>query len=355
MQNLSYSWQHYCLLLLLQVHTSRNSEVADHCSVHALSDPSDKDFSQECDHQHDERCSQFEALDNVLVRIENLVHSAEFHSEEDKDEASYLWKTSVNAIRSWKSHQLRSVHQDQARLDAINALDEHSALIVSDWAMKFIPQRYRESQQDWFGKRGMSWHIAVVFRRIEGTLHSQSFVHLMQSSSQDSSTVVHIWQHILMTIKDEDTSISHVYLRQDNAGCYHSNLTILAADIIKKSTGVQIKQIDFSDPQGGKGAADRLAARCKSHIRVYINEGNDVTTVDEMKEALLSQGGLEGVRVVVVTPSVVYSEQEQSKITSVNKLNNFQYVNGSIYAWRAYGVGKGKTIKIQSSRRGMLS
>ena len=187
----------------------------------------------------------------------------------------------------------------------------------------------------------MSWHIAVVFRQIEGTLHSQSFVHLMQSSSQDSSTVVHIWQHILMTIKDEDTSISH--------------LTILAADIIKKSTGVQIKQIDFSDPLGGKGAADRLAARCKSHIRVYINEGNDVTTVDEMKEALLSQGGLEGVRVVVVTPSVVYSEQEQSKITSVNKLNNFQYVNGSIHAWRTYGVGKGKTIKIQSSRRGMLS
>ena len=287
--------------------------MAEHCSVHALSDPSDADFSQECDHQHDERCSQCEALINVLVRIENLVHDSESHSEEDKDEASYLCKISVNAISSWKSHQLRSVHQDQARLDVINELDEHSALIVSDWAMKFIPQRYRESQQDWFGKRGMSWHIAVVFRKIEGTLQSQSFVHLMQSSAQDSLTVVHIWQHILKTIKDEDTSISMVYLRQDNAGCYHSNSTILAADIIEKSTGVQIKQIDFSDPQGGKGAADRLAARCKSHIRVYINEGHDVTTVDEMKAALLSHGGLEGVRVVVATSSSISSDQEQSK------------------------------------------
>ena len=166
--------------------------MADHCSVHALSDPSDKDFCQECDHHRDERCSQCDALDNVLVHIENLVHSAEFHNKGDNDEASYLCRTSVNAIHSWKSHQLRSVHQDQARIDAINALDEHSALIVSDWAMKFIPQRYRESQQDWFGKRGMSWHIAVVFRQIEGTLQSQSFVHLMQSSAQDSLTVVHI-------------------------------------------------------------------------------------------------------------------------------------------------------------------
>ena len=161
--------------------------MADHCSVHALSDPSDKDFCQECDHHRDERCSQCDALDNVLVHIENLVHSAEFHNKEDKDEASYL-----TILSYLKSHQLRSVHQDQARIDAINALDEHSALIVSDCAMKFIPQRYRESQKDWFGKGGMSWHIAVVFRQIEGTLQSQSFVHLMQSSAQDSLTVVHI-------------------------------------------------------------------------------------------------------------------------------------------------------------------
>ena len=205
-----------------------------------------------------------------------------------------------------------------------------------------------------FGKRGMSWHIAVVFLQIESTLHSQSFVHLMQSFSQDSLTVVHIWQHILRTIKDEDASILHVYFCQDNAGCYHSNLTILAADIIKKSTGIQIKQIDFSDPQVGKSVADRLAAWCKSHIRVYINEGNDVTTVNEMKEVLLSLGGLKGVRVVFVTPSLVSSEQEQSKITCFNKLNNFQYVNRIIYAWRVHGVGKGKMIKIQSSQRGKL-
>ena len=100
--------------------------------------------------------------------------------------------------------------------------------------------------------------------------------------------------------------------------------------------------------------ADRLAARCKSNIRVYINEGHDVTTMEEMK-ALLSSGGFDGVRVTVVTPSSVNSDQEQSKITSVNKFNNFHYVNGSIIVWRAYGVGKGKTVTINSSRRGTFS
>ena len=115
----------------------------------------------------------------------------------------------------------------------------------------------------------------------------------MQSSVQDSLTVVHIWQHSLKVIKDN--SISQVYMRQDNAGCYHSNPTILAANIIEKSTGVQIKQIDYSDPQGGKRCSRSSGSPGKSHIRVYINKGHDVTTVEEMKTALFSNGGLDGV------------------------------------------------------------
>ncbi|CAH3168535.1 unnamed protein product, partial [Pocillopora meandrina] len=56
-------------------------------------------------------------------------------------------------------------------------------------------------------------------------------------------------------------------------------------------------RIDFSDPQGGKGAADRLAATCKNHVRTFINEGNDVTNAEQLKSALLSHRGVEGVRV----------------------------------------------------------
>ena len=76
--------------------------------------------------------------------------------------------------------------------------------------------------------------------------------------------------------------------------------------------------------------------------KVPINEGYDVTTVEEMKTALLSNGGFHGVRVTIVTPCSVFSDQEQSKVTSLNKFNNFHHVNGNTIVWRAYGVGKGK-------------
>jgi len=109
--------------------------------------------------------------------------------------------------------------------------------------------------------------------------------------------------------------------------------------------------VDFSDPQGGKGAAGRMAAATKSHIRMYINEGHDVTNAEQVKAALLSYGGVEGVRVATVErlEEHVVSDTQQ-KITGISKLNNFRFPNGKIVARRAYGIGSGKEIAMNPSK-----
>lgn len=53
-------------------------------------------------------------------------------------------------VLTWLSTHIK---QDQARLDALDHLNEHTVLMANDWAMKFIPEKYRESQSDWFGKQ----------------------------------------------------------------------------------------------------------------------------------------------------------------------------------------------------------
>ena len=263
-----------------QVHISTTSTVADHCVTFALSDSSEADHHQQCDHEHRDNCDRCQALLENLTEIERVVYETKFSSEDEKDEAVFLVKTANLAIASWKSHILRSVNQDKARLDALEQLDQETVLIVNDWAMKFLPQKYRESQADWFGKRGISWHISVVYRRLNGVLQWQGFIHVIQSCAQDSSAVIHIMQDVLATINRENNEITKAYFRQDNAGCYHAASTISACPKISASSGINIHRLDFSDPQGGKGERcsrfPRRNRRCEgrfdeSHRRIAIH------------------------------------------------------------------------------------
>lgn len=319
----------------------------------ALSDNSDPHYQQHCNHDHTDVCDRCQGLLENLTEIERIISETKFPSEDEKDEAVFIFQTAKLAIQSWKYHILRSINQDKARLDALEQLEKGTVLIVNDWAMKFLPQKYRESQADWFGKRGISWHISVVYRRLDGVLQWQGFIHIIQSCNQGSSAVVRIMQDVLRAIKLE-YKIKRAYFRQDNAGCYHSSSTILSCPLISASTGINMNRIDFSDPQGRKGAADRLAATCKAHVRIFINEGNDVTTAHQLKGALLLHGGIEGVRVVSMDSiHDLTSVEDSRKIPTISKLNNFAFDNAdSITAWRAYGIGSGKEIALDKSSSG---
>ena len=108
----------------------------------------------------------------------------------EKDQIKYQFEQLTNKIDAWKAHILRSINQDQARLDIIQNLGPQSTLLVLDWAMKFLPRKFREG--DWFGKRGISWHITVAMRRSEeGNLQMVTFVHLFEKCTQISSSLGH--------------------------------------------------------------------------------------------------------------------------------------------------------------------
>lgn len=44
---------------------SENSHVREHCSVYALSSKTESEFKQQCDHDHDERCEECEAIEST--------------------------------------------------------------------------------------------------------------------------------------------------------------------------------------------------------------------------------------------------------------------------------------------------
>ena len=180
-----------------QVHVSLGSSVPDHCRRYSLSVESDSDFTTTCNHQYDSVCERCNLFPTVLQEVEMQLGEAKVPCDV-KEEMKFVLTQAKKNIEAWKAHTIRSVNQDAARLDILNALDDTSVLVVLDWAMKFIPRKYRESQADWFGKRGISWHVNVAMRKHAGkTLQTLTLFHVLQRSSQDCM----YWPSLMMSSK----------------------------------------------------------------------------------------------------------------------------------------------------------
>ena len=149
-------------------------------------------------------------------------------------------------------------------------------------------------------------------------------------------------EHTLATLKTLKPNLSQVYLRSDNAGCYHCAYLLLSLPSIADRTGVKITRYDFSEPQAGKDICDRRIAALKSHMRRFINEGNDVKTASDMRAAIESYGGVKGCYATVCRVQASAQTMTKHTMAGVQALHNFSYENGGLRVWRAYDVGPGK-------------
>ena len=188
----------------MQVHVSGNSTVADHCKAFALSDPNVNDYVI-CDHQHNDKCDRCDEIMSTIDEIEIALQEqwkARHIEETAKEEAEFSILISREHINAWKLHLIRYVNQDQVCVDLLENLDRSSVFLLQDWAMKYLPMKYCESQQDWFAKRGISWHITVATRRGEDKdFEIMTFVHILESCNQDYCTVIAIMSDVIKQLK----------------------------------------------------------------------------------------------------------------------------------------------------------
>ncbi|KAL9985193.1 hypothetical protein ACROYT_G007563 [Oculina patagonica] len=82
----------------------------------------------------------------------------------------------------------------------------------------------------------------------------------------------------------------------------------------------------------------------KAHIRRWVNEKHDVTTADDMKQALESHGGLKGCRAAVMEVDTTKAASMDNKIPGISLINNFSFEKSGIRTWKAYNVGPGRFL-----------
>ena len=329
----------------------------DHCTVFALSDPEKHEFSSPCYHNHNLSCSDCHKIKNVLKDIEDKIESSEVNlSEEQRERAKWEFEHAVSNIEAWKSHLLRAFHQDQARQDALSHLDEKTVIVINDWAMKLLPMKFRETQSQWFAKRGMSWHFSAVIHQSghpdcqaegngEYTIHT--YVAVLDNCKQDWFSVSCIIEDVLVTVKETHPSVSSAILRSDNAGCYHNSSLLSTINSTSKRTGIEVIRYDFSDPQAGKDLCDRKIAPCKQRLRNYVAENNDIETAEDVKKGLEAPPVIVGTRVAVckIDTSKMSAAVGNNKIPGVTRYNNFSFDKDGMRVWQAYSVGEGMKIK----------
>ena len=226
-----------------RVHCKETESLCpDHCRKYALSDSENKELQELCNHQHTVVCDQCQRLTQVLIDIERVIHTCqEFYGNDQKEDILHDFGLAKNTILAWKAHILRSENQECGKQAVLETLDDSSMLVVLDWAMKFLQMRYRDKQSDWFGKRGLSWHVSSVIHRDKSATYTiKSYVHHFDSCTQDWYTVVSILEDLFKTLKRDQPVVEKAFLRSDEAGCYHNSELIAAVQDIGKREGIKL-------------------------------------------------------------------------------------------------------------------
>ena len=100
------------------------------------------------------------------------------------------------------------------------------------------------------------------------------FVHILDKGKQDWFAVLSILKDLVQQLKRLSPLLKELFLRSDNAGCYHNATLLISAPTITRTGGLALKNYSFSEVKSGKDVCDRKIAPLKAHIVRYLNEGD---------------------------------------------------------------------------------
>ena len=72
-----------------------------------------------------------------------MKHKQVLSNEEKK--LRYDINRSTTSVNLWKAHILATINQEHAKKELLAEMDENTAFVVIDFAMKFLSRRYHES------------------------------------------------------------------------------------------------------------------------------------------------------------------------------------------------------------------
>ena len=195
------------------------------------------------------------------------------------------------------------------------------AFVIGDFKMKFNPVRYRETTQQHYGKRGLSWQgFMIMMQGTDEQLHfpgeeqhssrSAADFHIqyydmisMGDSVQDYFMVLSGLEVLTKQLQQDFPHVSTLIFQSDNAKCYQTNDLLHGIMELNNSneTTVKIKKVLHTETQDGKCSIDAHFAIAMAHVTRFVNMGHNVVTPSQLVSALNSNGGLGNTKPLLYT------------------------------------------------------
>ena len=129
----------------------------------------------------------------------------------------------IKDVIEYIKHLVRDAQQSKAKSYAFDKIDSNSALWLRDFSQKIIPIKYRESQKEYFGKKGMTLHIDVFFYKLHDSVQKEVYMTAATHCDHGMSETLGLADLVLKEFKKEHPHIENIYRKSDNAGSYHGN------------------------------------------------------------------------------------------------------------------------------------
>ena len=127
-----------------------------------------------------------------------------------------------NSLKSYRTHIAHKISEAMFDQEYYRSLEPEQAVVVSDWKMKILASRYRESQQEWFSKRGSSClgiEIHLYDKSAENKKKVIYHFFFSDDTTQDAKAVL-CAKHFLYTVVLPSYGVKQVKFRSDGAACF---------------------------------------------------------------------------------------------------------------------------------------
>ena len=167
------------------------------------------------------------------------IHELARENSADED-TFYNISTSTNNIQDFVKHLMRDAQQKKAKVAAFEEINEETGFWLKDFCQQVLPQKFREGQKEYFGKKGMSLHVDVFFVNRNNALKKHVYMTAIYRCDQGTSSVISLADKVLNQFCTDEPGIRTLYAKSDNAGCYHGNYSAESIYHLYKEKNIQL-------------------------------------------------------------------------------------------------------------------